>query len=73
MYRLDTKNKHLNERRRNSNVIVAQYIGTGNLLGQLSQGNQNVYKQFIFKFVMVFSTNFQPCVGARYRLDFESF
>lgn len=37
-HRFSRKYNHFKERHRNPNVIVAQYIGTGNLVGQLSPG-----------------------------------
>lgn len=37
-FSIDHKNDRSKEKHRNPNVIVAQYIGTGNLLGQISQG-----------------------------------
>lgn len=37
-FRANHLNKYNKERHRNPNVIVAQYIGTGNLIGQISPG-----------------------------------
>lgn len=38
IFRNDHGNDLFKETHRNPNVIVAQYIGTGNLLGQISAG-----------------------------------
>lgn len=38
LFRVNHTNKHLKERLRKPNIIVAHYIGAGNLLEQLSPG-----------------------------------
>lgn len=38
LFRNNYRYEHLKNRHRNPNIIVATYVATGNLLGQVSQG-----------------------------------